>query len=133
MRVLSLLALLALSGCLTTTPPGAFFASEPPGARIWIDGRDSGRVTPCMIDLDVEDDHDVRLELPGYVARELVLERGDRLSFIPWYYGVNSVNVRGRLPIFLPTVDLFLPFRKNEAPSPSRVFVRLRPEEGEEP
>jgi hypothetical protein len=41
-------------GLLDVSPPGTAFASEPPGARVEIDGQDSGWVTPCMIALDVE-------------------------------------------------------------------------------
>jgi hypothetical protein len=130
MRIaLAALVIGTLSGCLDITPAGTLFASDPPGARVLVDGRDSGWVTPCMIDLDEEEAHQVSLELPGYAARTLSLQPARRVHFLTWSYGLNGWNVRGRFPLFLPTADLLLPFRENEALSPARIFVRLRPAE----
>jgi hypothetical protein len=130
MRIaLSALVIGTLSGCLDITPPGTLFASDPPGARVLLDGRDSGWVTPCRIALDEEQAHRVSLELPGYAARSISLQPARRVHFLTWAYGVNGWNVRGRFPLFLPTADLLLPFRENEALSPARIFVRLRPAE----
>ena len=125
-----LLAAGTLSGCIDITPSGTFFASDPPGARILVDGRDSGWVTPCLIDLDEDEPHAVRIELSGFSAREVELGTHRRLHFIPWWYGVNSINIRGRFPLFLPTFDLLMPYRENDALSPARIFVHLRPEGG---
>ncbi len=126
-RRLSFLIGAALCGCVNVSPAGTFFSSEPSGARVWVDGRDSGWVTPCLIDLENDERHQVRIELAGYAPREVALEPRLRREFISWDYGINSTNKHGRLPIFLPTPDLLLPLRDDHALAPSRVFVRLRP------
>ena len=52
-RVLLAPALLAtLSACAEIRrDPGVMFASNPSGARVVVDGVDSGFVTPCHLDL----------------------------------------------------------------------------------
>ncbi len=120
-------ALLFQAGCVSVSPPGASFASEPPGARVRVDGRDSGWVTPCQIALDAEQTHVVTLELEGYAPREVRLEPLERNGIIAWRQGVNGVKSTIRFPVLLPTQDLLFPFRASQAPAPSRVFVRLRP------
>ena len=122
-----LAALASLASCLNITPCGTTLASEPPGARVNIDGRDSGWVTPCMIALDAEETHVVTLELEGFAPRELVFEPQERHGIVSWRQGVNGVRSTIRFPLLLPTADLLLPLREVEAPAPERVFVRLRP------
>ena len=49
LRIALALPFLALGSCARNiSPPGVFFSSEPPGARILVDGQDSGYVTPRM-------------------------------------------------------------------------------------
>lgn len=120
-------ALLFQASCLNVSPPGTAFASEPPGARVRVDGRDSGWVTPCQIALDVEESHLVTLELDGYTPREVQLGPLERHGIIAWRQGVNGVRSTIRFPILLPTEDLLIPFRESSALAPGRVFVRLRP------
>ena len=68
LRLLLSCLLLPLAACLSNlrAEPYVKIASDPPGARILIDERDSGFVTPAVMHLDVEDDHRVDLMLPGY-------------------------------------------------------------------
>ncbi len=120
-------AALATTGCLNLTPAGTFFASQPPGAHVVVDGQDSGWITPCMIALDLEDDHAVRIELPGYAPRELRLDPNKRVLCIPWENGQTGLNPYPRFPLFLEWQSLFLPFRQNDMLAPARVFVRLEP------
>jgi hypothetical protein len=77
-----LAALSSLASCLNITPCGTTLASEPPGARVRVDGRDSGWVTPCMIALDAEETHVVTLELDGFAPREVVLEPLERHGIV---------------------------------------------------
>lgn len=120
-------ALLFQTSCLNVSPPGATFASEPPGARVRVDGRDSGWVTPCQIALGDDQDHLVTLELGGYAAREVLLEPQERHGVIAWTQGVNGAKSTIRFPILMPASDLLFPFRRLRAQAPNRVFVRLRP------
>jgi hypothetical protein len=124
---LPLLAL-ALAACVDITPHRTTIASEPPGARVLIDGRDSGWVTPCHIALDEEEEHVVRVSLAGHESREVVIVPFYRLKIVHWTAGVNGVRSTVRFPILLPTIDFLFPFSETDAAAPGRVFVRLRPE-----
>jgi len=127
-RLLALIgsALLA-TGCMNLSPAGTAFSSEPPGARVLVDGHDSGWVTPCLIDLGADEAHVVAISMAGYGTREFLLVPDKRGQVIPWYLGVNGVKSSSRVPILLPTWDLLLPFRTIDTLAPGRVFVRLRP------
>lgn len=127
LRSLPLLLLASLAGCLDITPPGTSFASDPAGARVLVDGRDSGWVTPCAFTLDDDETHLVSFALVGYTPREVLLVPDDRQSVITWYQGVNGVRSTVRFPILLPTIDFLLPLREVQTLAPGRVFVRLRP------
>src|SRR5262245_8834641 len=124
---LCLAALASLASCKNISPCGTTLASEPPGARVNVDGRDSGWVTPCKIALDAEKTHVVTLELEGFAPKEVVLEPLERHGIVSWRQGVNGVRSTIRFPLLLPTDDLLIPLREVNAPAPERVFVRLRP------
>jgi hypothetical protein len=122
-----LAALACLAGCIGVSPCGVTVASEPPGARVHVNGRDSGWVTPCQIALDAQETQVVTIALDGFAPRELVLEPLRRHGIVAWRQGVNGVKSTIRFPLLLPTGDLLLPFRESQALAPGRVFVRLRP------
>lgn len=129
LRALSLGSALALlPSCLDVSPSGTSFASEPPGARVHVDGRDSGWVTPCKIALDVDEPHVVTLAMVGYEPRELQLVPLHRRGLVSWSLGVNAPQSTIHFPILLPGWDLFFPIRDSQALAPGRVFVRLRPD-----
>ena len=119
----------SLFACRSVTPAGMYFQSDPPGAEVIVDGRRSGYVTPCLIDLGEDDTRRVRIELPGFRAREVVLVPSKRMEEVRWRDGALSRDgVRG---IFgLGAGDLLVPFRIDRSLSPSRTFVRLVPESG---
>jgi hypothetical protein len=125
------LALAGATGCKNVTPPGAYFDTSPPGAEVFVDGRSSGRVTPCLIALDEDDRIRVRLVLPGYRTREIVLLPRDQLHRIPWGDGAYAPNGE-RVFFALDAEDLFTPLRDDEGHAPDRVFVRLEPVDGVE-
>ena len=116
-------------GCRNVTPVGTMLATAPPGARVVVDGSDSGYVTPCFIALERQDAHDVRFELAGYEQAIVFLTPDARLEVVSWYDGQVAW-----VPLFfggfLPFGDLFLPFRLDDSLTPGRVFVRLRPRVG---
>lgn len=132
MRFLSTVALLpALSlapACVATSVPGATFTSEPIGARVLVDGRDSGWVTPCQIWLDVDEPVEVSFALEGYSTRTVKLVPARQWSAVTWPLGVHPAQ-DAPFPALLPPEDLLLPFREDDHLAPTRVFVRLRPAE----
>ena len=121
--------ILVAPGCLNMTPPASSFATEPPGARVWIDGQDSGWVTPCLIALDVEDPHTVSLELDGFTPYQIALAPSYRRQVVDWQLGASGAQSTIHFPLFLPPWDLFYPFRVNHGLQPARIFVRLRPQD----
>ena len=120
-------ALACLASCLNISQEGTTLATEPPGARVHVDGRDSGWVTPCKIALDVEEEHVVTLQMDGFEPSEIVLQPLERSGIVTWQQGVNGVRATIRFPILLPVEDFFLPLRESDTLAPGRVFVRLRP------
>ena len=113
------------SSCVNVTPPGVFFATQPPGARVVLDEVDSGFVTPCMIALDKSHSYEVRLELQGYEPRVFQVQPGGQVVMIPWYNAVPPETIH--FPLFATTEDLFFPLRLNENNVPGRIHVRLHP------
>jgi hypothetical protein len=116
------------ASCMTVSPPATAFASEPPGARVQVDGQDSGWITPCLIALDTDESHVVTLALDGYVPREIRLEPLRRTMIIDWEQAVAGIESSTVFPLLMPMQDLLLPFRQSRSLAPGRVFVRLRPE-----
>lgn len=128
-RLLALAALAWLPGCLSASPHASTFASEPSGARVWIDGRDSGWVTPCQIALDEDATHLVSLELEGFAPYQIELQPSTRHHIVDWQLGASGAQSTITFPLFLPPSDLLLPFRRNRALHPVRVFAHLWPKE----
>ena len=92
---------LATAACVNVTPPGVFFATQPPGARVVLNEVDSGFVTPCMIDLDKSRVHEVRLELQGYEPRVFQVQPGGSVILVPWYHAVTPESIH--FPLFATT------------------------------
>jgi hypothetical protein len=118
------LALLAGGCSLFDHSTKVTLASDPPGARVLFDEKDSGFVTPCVLELDPDERTRVALDLPGYeVARRLLVpERGAKL--ILWSDMFLRAGV-WRFPIWLNMHDMFEPVVVDKRYSPSRIFVRL--------
>lgn len=127
-RILAALALLTVStGCVAwTTPPATSISSTPPGARVVVDGKSSGFLTPCLVKLDTGRDHRLRLELAGHVPQELLLSEAGDLYLIPWRRGYDA-PYGWAFPLFLGARDLFAPVRIDNGLSPDRVHVSLEP------
>ena len=122
--LLAALALAASTACVNVTPPGIQVSSAPPGARILIDGRDSGFITPANLSLS-DEDHWLELRLNGYATTALLLREGTQLEVVPWSEGVVQ-PITWPFPLFLPARDLLLPFRVDDSPLPSRIHVDMR-------
>lgn len=115
------------AGCTTFGSHGAVvsFTTDPPGARVIVDHKDSGFVTPCRLMLDDDDDrHHVDLVMPGYASVSLRVDREKDTDVILW----RDMYVRPevwRFPLWLNLEDAFEPFKVRETFSPGHVFVRL--------
>ncbi|MEX1023543.1 MAG: PEGA domain-containing protein [Planctomycetota bacterium] len=121
------LATFFLAGCVSfVTPAGTSISSTPPGARVVLDGRASGYLTPCRIALDTGDSHRLRLELPGYTPKEVMLVEGGDVYLIPWSAGYD-MPYGWPFPLFLNSYDLFYPVRIDRGLSPDRVHLTLEP------
>ena len=122
-----LLGLLCLTpACISETPPGTYLDSEPPGALLFVDGKESGYVTPCKLHLDEGEDHVIRLEYPGYQPASIELVQDKTVEVISWKAGTTLST--GFFTAFkLPFWDLIAPIRTNDALSPGRIFARLVP------
>jgi hypothetical protein len=125
--LLALLGAGLLAGCLQLSPAGATFTSEPPGARVLVDGKDSGHVTPCEMFLERGHTYNVTIALEGYAPRSYVLQAERSYAAVTWPLGVNGAKSTVRFPLLLPWGDLFFPFRETDRLTPGRLFVRLRP------
>jgi hypothetical protein len=104
---------------------GVMFASQPPGARVLIDGRDSGFATPCNLALESRRQR-VDLVLDGYMTASRIIDDEDRTYLIYWreaYLGPNTYH----FPLFLNFYDFWVPVRFEETYAPERLFVRMRP------
>jgi hypothetical protein len=118
--------LIVSSGCATIMTGGGsqtiHINSEPPGARVFIDGHDSG-TSPIAASVDRRQPHFVRIELAGYSPYEMKMGPG----LNGWIFGnilfggvigiiVDCVD--GAVVIEYPdTVDAVL-LRPSVAPSP---------------
>lgn len=128
-HLLALCALLALASCRARQVP-ITLASEPPGAEVWIDGRDAGFSTPCRIALDRKRDHDVELRLPGYrSAKRRLVPNGEREAI--FWSEMSAGYQTWSFPLFLNIHDFFAPVPRHYPLVPGRVFVRLQREADE--
>lgn len=126
-RLTSLLFLLVCVSCSAVRP--VHFASEPPGARILVDGEDSGFVTPVALDLEDRELRKVEFVLPGYATATRMLTLQERSEIVTWKDSQLTARV-WRFPLWLNTRDFWIPVKDLDGESPARVFVRMRRENG---
>ncbi len=124
-RRLALPCLFALAGCAYLAPNRAVVLStRPPGATVLVDGKNSGFVTPCQIQLDIDDD--VRLDFvqPGFRSETRYLTPDDEVYAILWsemYVGPQTWH----FPLWLPLRDFLVPVKWTEAHAPGRIHIDL--------
>jgi hypothetical protein len=113
-----------LAGCgLFNTQARVTFATDPPGARVLIDQRDSGFVTPCVLALP-RDDLRVDLVYPGYETATRLLTPNREIFTIFW----EEMYIRSviwKFPLWLNTKDFWAPIKIRSVLSPNRLYVRL--------
>src|SRR5690349_80336 len=86
---------------------GVMIASNPVGARVLIDGKDSGFATPCCLALDRKKQR-VELVLDGYQKATRVVTDDNRTYLIYWdeaFLGLNTYC----FPTFLNFYDGWVP------------------------
>jgi hypothetical protein len=123
LRLPLLALLLACLSCGAVRP--VHFSSEPPGARLLVDGEDSGFVTPVALDLVDRKLRTVEFVLPGYATATRFLTLQDRSELVLWKDSQLTARV-WRFPFWLNTEDFFIPLKDYSGESPARVFVRLQ-------
>lgn len=124
-RLLAFSCLFLLSGCafLASDRP-MVLSTNPPGATVLIDGKNSGYVTPCQIQLDI--DEDVRLDFasPGFRTETRYLTPDDEVYAILWSE-MNAGPQTWRFPLWLPLKDFLVPVKWTEAHGPGRIHIDL--------
>jgi hypothetical protein len=127
MRALALLSCLCLGACTWFKGDRhVLVTSEPPGARILVDGKDTGRTTPCLIALGgmLDVDHSITVEKKGYQPA------GRYIS--SYTEGYTSLFIDGVAEIGLPPFPLFwtigdtlTPFAVRWDHVPHDIYVKL--------
>jgi hypothetical protein len=117
-----------LAGCqIVDRPAGISLSSDPPGARVFVDKKDSGFCTPCLLGL--EDDEDLRIDFvyPGYRKATRFLTPDKQVYAILWEeMYVNPAT--WHFPLWLNVTDFFMPIKYDKTLAPGRVFVRMERE-----
>jgi len=100
-------ATLALGSCIFLPKDAdVTFASDPPGARVLIDGKDTGFVTPCGLALERNDDTRLDIALPGYVTATRFLTPDHQVYVLLWREMTVSKRTF-RFPLWLNVRDFF--------------------------
>lgn len=112
-------------GCvLFGRPSGVVISSDPPGASVSVDRRDTGFVTPCVLAIDADEDKRIDVALPGFQPETRYLTPDKEVYAILWRemsVGYNAYD----FPLFLNFRDFFVPVKYRETAAPGRIHVRL--------
>jgi hypothetical protein len=105
------------------------FTSDPPGARILIDGHDTGRTTPASIAIagNFGHNHEITIQKRGYRAEQRVLYQHTDGYTSKWIDGAYDVAMPP-LPFFWTPGDFLFPFAVRGAAVPAEMHVKLYPE-----
>ena len=119
-------ALLLGTGChaVGLTRTAVSFATDPPGAKVFVDRQDSGFVTPCRLTLPSGDTHKIEIAMAGYEPVKLNVEHGPHANVVLWR-DMSVGPQTWRFPLWLNLEDFFEPFKIRRYYSPGHVFVRL--------
>jgi hypothetical protein len=122
--------------CLATCLPACtwwqsgenvLISSEPLGARIVVDGMDTGETTPHRLTIggNFGTDHLLELEKPGYhTARRRLYQHTEGYTS-QWISGVYEF-VMPPLPLFWTPGDMIFPFGVRGALLPAELYVQLQ-------
>lgn len=124
---LLLLLLSLLPACTLWRSEGhVLITSEPAGARISIDGKETSHTTPAYVPLghNFGSDHRVTLQLRGHRAASRKLYQHTDIYTSKWIDGAYSM-VLWPLPFFWTTGDIVTPFGVRGALVPHELHFRL--------
>lgn len=111
-RALACLLLVSTSACTWwSSPEHVMITSDPLGARIFVDGADTGRTTPARLAIggNFGRDHAVELRLPGYRPERRTVYQYTEGYTSKWNDGAYDI-VLPPLPLFWTDGDLIFPF-----------------------
>jgi hypothetical protein len=112
-------------GCvIERSQPGVMISTTPPGATLYVDGRDSGLVTPAALALPRNSVRRLDVELDGYLPVSRIVTPVGPVHLIPWtagYLGPSGIW----FPLYLSVPDLFAPIRMDDGFSPKRIHIAL--------
>ena len=118
----------ALAGCTSwREEQNLLVTSEPLGARILVDGLDTGYTTPKSLAIggNFGADHVIRLEKTGYHPTNRTVRQYTEGYTSKWIDGAYEV-VMVPLPFFWSPGDMFFPFGVRGALVPDQLHVRLQ-------
>lgn len=100
--------------------------SEPPGARIWLNGIDTGETTPKALDIagSFGSDHLLELKKKGYRTEQRVLYQHTNGYTSRWIDGGSTPGLPP-LPLFWTLGDVFFPFAVKGALVPGEMCVKM--------
>jgi hypothetical protein len=127
LRALALMAAAALASCSSTGRP-VQITSDPAGAIVLINGRETGFSTPVTLDLSGSFQGPtvrVGIQLDGYETVTRVLVEGSREELVYWDDS-TVFYLTGRFPLWLNGSDLLFPKTTVTGATPPRLFARLR-------
>ena len=127
-RALLLLGLALVStGCFSIQQAqGVLITSQPAGARILIDGADTGKTTPSVMDLTSLFGGNQVLELrrTGFRPARRVLYQYTEGYTTRWIDGAGGAEIPP-MPLWWTMGDLMVPFGINNGIVPEELYVKL--------
>ena len=125
----TLLPLLLGVSCVSPSVHGTVgIFSEPSGAEIFLDGKPTGRFTPCDLDLSVlGGKRTIEIRKKGYEPERRTLHRLTSLEMSRPSTGAAEFSPV-LFPLWWTAEDFLLPFQFESGLFPRKVFVRVLPE-----
>lgn len=118
------LACLASSCSLLAPNRAVSLSTSPPGATITVNGKNSGFVTPCLLQFDVDEDVRIDLEVAGFRRETRYLTPHDEVYSILWTE-MNAGPQAWRFPLFLGFRDVIVPVKWIEGHAPGTIHIDL--------